>query len=59
MNNTFNPPTITISQTRYNELIKTEEKLKFITNALNTLSYWDINNIRAIFELEEKKGTTV
>lgn len=60
MNNTFSPPkpeTITIERKRYEELIKKEEKLKFISNALNTLSYWDIHTIRAIFETEEKKGT--
>lgn len=62
MNNTFSPPkpeTITIECKRYDELVKKEEKLKFIINALNTLSYWDIQTIRAIFEIEETKGTTV
>ena len=62
MNNTFSPPkpeTITIERKRYDELVKREEKLKLIINALNTLTYWDIHTIRAIFEIGEKKGTTV
>ena len=58
-NNTFSAPkleTIAIERKRYDELVKKEEKLKFIINALNTLSYWDIQTIKAIFEIEEKKG---
>lgn len=61
MNNTFSAPkpeTITIERKRYDELVKKEEKLKLIINALNTLTYWDIHTIRAIFEINEEKGVT-
>lgn len=58
-NNTFSPPkpeTIIIERKRYDELVKKEEKLRLLTNALNSSTYWDIANLKAIFATEEKKG---
>ena len=63
MSNTFSSngiePTITIERKRYEELVKKEEKLKLLSNALNGSTYWEIAKLNAVFNAEEKKGTTV